>query len=62
MFASSSTRTSVRPRYASPTLPRGEYATISVTRKGDQVAVGQFDPQDLGIQMPTSTKRKRKRR
>jgi ATP-dependent DNA helicase RecQ len=40
---------------------RGEYATISVTRKGDQVAIGQIDPQDLGIQMPTITKRKRKR-
>ncbi len=43
---------------------RGEYPTISTTRKGDQVAFGQLDPGDLGIQMPTraAAKRRRKRR
>ena len=37
---------------------RGEYPTISTTRKGDQVSVGKLDPSDLGIQMPTHTKRR----
>ena len=41
---------------------RGEYPTVSATRKGDQVAVGKFDLGDLGIQMPTvSSKRVRRR-
>jgi ATP-dependent DNA helicase RecQ len=40
---------------------RGEYATISATRRGDQVAIGQLDPQEIGIQMPTVVKRKRRR-
>ncbi len=40
---------------------RGEYPTMNTTRKGDQVAFGQLDPGDLGIQMPTRTKKKRKR-
>jgi ATP-dependent DNA helicase RecQ len=44
---------------------RGEYPTISTTRKGDQVGVGHLDPNDLGLQMPTvrtkSRVRKRKR-
>jgi ATP-dependent DNA helicase RecQ len=31
---------------------RGEYPTISTTRRGDQVAVGQIDPVSLGIAMP----------
>ena len=41
---------------------RGEYPTISTTRRGDLVAVGQLDPGELGLQMPTVTKRVRKRR
>jgi ATP-dependent DNA helicase RecQ len=31
---------------------RGEYPTISNTRKGDQVSIGKLEPDDLGIQMP----------
>ena len=38
---------------------RGEYPTISTTRRGDQVAVGKLDPASLGIQMPTVSKRSR---
>ncbi|MCX5744331.1 MAG: RecQ family zinc-binding domain-containing protein [Proteobacteria bacterium] len=41
---------------------RGEYPTIAATRKGDQVAAGHLDPNDLGIQMPTVVKRVRKPR
>jgi ATP-dependent DNA helicase RecQ len=41
---------------------RGEYPTISTTRKGDLVAIGQLDPAELGLHMPTVTKRIRKRR
>ncbi len=36
---------------------RGEYPTISTTKRGDQVGVGRVDPNDLGIQMPLVTKR-----
>ncbi|MDX2089391.1 MAG: ATP-dependent DNA helicase RecQ [Kofleriaceae bacterium] len=39
---------------------RGEYPTIATTRRGDQVAVGRLDPNELGIQMPTVTSTKRK--
>jgi len=41
---------------------RGEYPTISTTRRGDLVAVGHLDPAELGLHMPTVTKRVRKRR
>jgi len=41
---------------------RGEYPTISTTRKGDQVGIGKLDPNDLGLQMPTVTKRSRIRK
>jgi ATP-dependent DNA helicase RecQ len=41
---------------------RGEYPTIATTRKGDQVAAGRLDPSDLGVQMPTVTKRKPRKR
>jgi ATP-dependent DNA helicase RecQ len=41
---------------------RGEYPTVSTTRKGDQVAVGKFDLGDLGIQMPTVSNKRVKRR
>lgn len=39
---------------------RGEYPTISTTRRGDQVAVGRIDANELGIQMPTVSARKSK--
>ncbi len=39
---------------------RGEYPTISTTKRGDLVAVGKQDPD--GVQMPTVTRRSRKRR
>jgi len=41
---------------------RGEYPTITTTRKGDLVGVGRLDPNDLGLQMPTVTKRTRSRK
>jgi ATP-dependent DNA helicase RecQ len=41
---------------------RGEYPTISATTKGDRVGIGQLDPNDLGLQMPTVTKRSRVRK
>ncbi len=41
---------------------RGEYPTISTTRKGDQASIGRLDVADLGIQMPTQTKRARRPR
>jgi ATP-dependent DNA helicase RecQ len=41
---------------------RGEYPTISTTRKGDQVGIGKLDPNDIGLQMPTVTKRSRVRK
>jgi len=41
---------------------RGEYPTISTTKRGDQVAIGRLDAADLGIQMPVVAKRARKRR
>jgi len=37
---------------------RGEYPTISTTRRGDQVAVGRIDLGELGIQMPAVVARK----
>ncbi|MEJ7601517.1 MAG: ATP-dependent DNA helicase RecQ [Kofleriaceae bacterium] len=37
---------------------RGEYPTIGTTRKGDQVAIGKFDLDDLGLQMPTVTSKR----
>jgi ATP-dependent DNA helicase RecQ len=41
---------------------RGEYPTISTTRRGDQVAIGQLDPDDVGVAMPVRAKRARKPR
>jgi ATP-dependent DNA helicase RecQ len=41
---------------------RGEYPTIATTRKGDQVAIGKLDPNELGLQMPAITKRSRQRK
>ena len=40
-------------------VTRGDYPTISTTRRGDQVGVGRVDVTELGIQMPTVTKRSR---
>jgi ATP-dependent DNA helicase RecQ len=39
---------------------RGEYPTISTTRRGDQVATSTLDLSDLGIQMPTSRGKSRR--
>jgi len=39
---------------------RGEYPTITTTRKGDQVGIGTVKLDDLGLQMPTNTKKKKK--
>jgi ATP-dependent DNA helicase RecQ len=41
---------------------RGEYPTISTTRRGDLVGIGKLDPNELGLQMPTVTKRSRVRK
>jgi ATP-dependent DNA helicase RecQ len=41
---------------------RGEYPTLSTTRRGDLVAIGKLATDDLGIQMPTVTRRKTRRR
>jgi ATP-dependent DNA helicase RecQ len=41
---------------------RGEYPTLSTTRRGDLAAIGKLDIVELGIQMPTVSKRSRKRR
>ena len=37
---------------------RGEYPTITITKRGDQVAIGQLDPGEAGVRMPTATKAK----
>ncbi|HEX4421506.1 MAG TPA: ATP-dependent DNA helicase RecQ [Kofleriaceae bacterium] len=41
---------------------RGEYPTITITRRGDQVASGQLDPVEVGVQMPAVAKKSRKPR
>jgi ATP-dependent DNA helicase RecQ len=40
---------------------RGEYPTISTTKRGDQVGVGRLSPNELALQIPTVTKRSRSR-
>ncbi|MGE5185201.1 MAG: helicase-related protein, partial [Acidobacteriota bacterium] len=40
---------------------RGEYPTISTTRRGDLAAISKLDVAELGVQMPTTAKRPRKR-
>ena len=40
---------------------RGEYPTLSITKRGDLAAIGKLEIGDLGIQMPTVQKRVRKR-
>jgi ATP-dependent DNA helicase RecQ len=41
---------------------RGEYPTLTTTRRGDLAAVGKLEVADLDVQMPVVTKRVRKRR
>ena len=43
---------------------RGEYPTLSTTRRGDLVAIGRTDPDELGLQLPVVTRRsgRKKRR
>jgi len=41
---------------------RGEYPTITTTRRGDQVASGKLTPTDVGVQMPAVTKKSRRGR
>jgi len=41
---------------------RGDYPTISTTRRADLVAAGRVDVNELGLQMPTVTKRTRVRK
>jgi len=41
---------------------RGEYPTISSTRRGDLVGIGKLDMSELGLQMPTVTKKSRVRK
>ena len=41
---------------------RGEYPTIATTRRGDMVAVGRLDPNELGIQMPTVAAKRNRRK
>jgi ATP-dependent DNA helicase RecQ len=36
---------------------RGEYPTITITKRGDQVAAGKLDPGELGIMMPSASKK-----
>jgi ATP-dependent DNA helicase RecQ len=41
---------------------RGEYPTISTTRRGDLVGIGKLDPNELGLQMPTVRSRARSKK
>jgi superfamily II DNA helicase RecQ len=41
---------------------RGEYPTITTTRRGDLAAIGKLDHAELTVRMPMVTKRTRKRR
>ena len=41
---------------------RGEYPTITITRRGEQVASGKLTPTDVGVQMPAVTKKPRRGR
>jgi len=41
---------------------RGEYPTITITRRGDQVATGGLDPAEVGVQMPAVSKKSRSRK
>jgi ATP-dependent DNA helicase RecQ len=41
---------------------RGEYPTIAITRRGDQVAAGKLTPDEVGVQMPAVAKKPRRAR
>src|SRR6185295_16710204 len=41
---------------------RGEYPTIAITRRGEQVASGKLEPTEAGVQMPAVTKTSAKRK
>jgi ATP-dependent DNA helicase RecQ len=41
---------------------RGEYPTITITRRGDQVAAGTLDPGEVGVRMPSVAKQARRPR
>jgi ATP-dependent DNA helicase RecQ len=41
---------------------RGEYPTLSTTRRGDLAALGKLDAGELGVQMPTVTRRSRRKK
>lgn len=43
-------------------VSRGEYPTLTTTTKGDRVGIGTLDANDLGLQMPTLSKRSRVRK
>lgn len=41
---------------------RGEYPTLAITKRGEQAALGTIAADDLGVQMPTVSRRRRKKR
>jgi ATP-dependent DNA helicase RecQ len=41
---------------------RGEYPTVAITKRGDQVAAGKLDPTDVGVRMPAVAKKPRARK
>jgi ATP-dependent DNA helicase RecQ len=41
---------------------RGEYPTIATTKRGDQVAIGQLDPDAIGVSMPVAGGRRARKR
>jgi hypothetical protein len=41
---------------------RGEYPTVAITRRGDQVAAGKLDPTEVGVRMPAVAKKPRARK
>jgi len=40
---------------------RGEYPTLATTRRGDLAAIGNLDASELGVQMPTVSRRKKRK-
>ncbi|TMQ18201.1 MAG: hypothetical protein E6J90_20775 [Deltaproteobacteria bacterium] len=49
-----------RERPLSINASRGEYPTIAITRRGQQVAAGKLEPAELGVQMPSAGKQVRR--
>ncbi|HZJ62142.1 MAG TPA: helicase-related protein, partial [Kofleriaceae bacterium] len=41
---------------------RGEYPTITTTRRGDQVAFGRLEPTEVGVQIPAATSKARSKK